>query len=213
MRIHDISVAIEPDMVTYPGDAGVALEAVARMSDGGVADVSALTLGTHTGTHVDPPSHFIPGGMTVDEIPLDQLVGPCIVVDARSETKCITRAFLNRSQLPDGVERVLFRTRNSALWAKNGFARDFVYIEPDAARWLAERNVRVVGIDYLSVERFGFDHPETHTTLLGAGTIIIEGLDLSRIEPGPYTLVCLPLKVVGGDGAPARVALIEADPT
>lgn len=209
MRIYDVSVPVHPAMVIYPGDAGVSVTPVARMDRGDVADVSALSFGTHTGTHIDPPSHFIPGGETIDQIPLEVMVGPCIVVDAEACGAAITRAFLQEVTIPTGTERLLFKTRNSTLWKSSAFAKDFVYIDADAACWLVEQGARLVGIDYLSVEQFGFDKPETHTTLLGAGVVVVEGLDLSQIPPGRYTLLCLPLNLKGGDGAPARVILVD----
>ena len=210
MKIHDVSVPISPDLPVYPGDAGVVLTPVARMAQGGVADVSLLSLGTHTGTHVDPPGHFIPGGATGAHLSLEVLVGPAWVADVCGH-RVISREVLERIDLPAGVERLLFKTDNSHLWARPGFAEDFVYIDGGAAQWLVDRGVKLVGIDYLSVEQFGFDRPVAHRTLLGAGVIIIEGLDLRAIKQGPYTLACLPIKIAGGDGAPARVVLIEGE--
>ncbi|MBI4498320.1 MAG: cyclase family protein [Chloroflexi bacterium] len=210
MKIHDISVPISAELPVYPGDAGVSLTPVARMAQGAVADVSLLSLGTHTGTHVDPPGHFLPGGATVDALPLEVLIGPAWVADARG-LPTITRPVVEQLDIPVGAQRVLFRTDNSELWERREFVKDFVYLEGDAARWLVERGVRLVGIDYLSVERFGFDRPEAHLTLLGAGVVILEGLDLRAVRQGPYTLLALPLKIQGGDGAPARVVLLEGE--
>lgn len=209
VKIYDVSVPISPELPVYPGDSGVEITPVARMAQGALADVSRLSLGTHTGTHVDPPGHFILGGAMVDSLPLDVLIGPAWVADTRGH-RAITREVLERLDIPQGVLRVLFLTDNSALWdQRHEFARDFVYLKGDAAQHLVDRGMQLVGIDYLSVEQFGSDRPVTHLTLLGAGVVIIEGLDLREIRPGRYTLVCLPLKIAGGDGAPARVVLIE----
>ncbi|MCX6024602.1 MAG: cyclase family protein [Chloroflexi bacterium] len=209
MRIYDVTVPIRAEMPVYPGDAPVQIIPVARFSKGDIAEVSELRLGTHTGTHVDPPGHFVPGGAMADRLPLEVMLGECLVVDARGVTGAISVAFLEGAGIPAGAQRLLFLTSNSALWASPEFARDFVYIAPDAARWLVERGVRLVGVDYLSVEQFGFDRPDTHTTLLGAGVVVIEGLNLTEVPPGAYTLLCLPLRLADGDGAPARVVLVE----
>ena len=136
---------------------------------------------------------------------------PAWVADARGH-RVITRAVLERLDIPQRALRLLLHTDNSALWDKSQeFVRDFVYLDGDAARWLVERGLRLVGNDYLSVEKFGAERPVTHLTLLGAGVVILEGLDLREVAQGAYTLVCLPLKITGGDGAPARVVLIEGN--
>lgn len=211
MKIYDISVPISAALPVYPGDAGIAITPVLRMSEGGAADVSLLSLGTHTGTHVDPPGHFIPGGALADTLSLETMIGPAWVADA-SGHPAITGAVLERLKIPAGVERLVLRTDNSELWDRPGFAEDFVYIDGEAAQLLVGRGVRLVGIDYLSVEKFGAGRPEAHHALLGAGVIIVEGLDLREVEQGQYTLLCLPLKIKDGDGAPARVVLIRPEP-
>ncbi|MEP7339105.1 MAG: cyclase family protein, partial [Acidobacteriota bacterium] len=178
---------------------------------GDIANVTRLCCSTHIGTHVDPPSHFIAGAATLDELPLDVLIGTARVVDV-GNVMAIDAATLAACDLA-GAERVLFKTRNSGFWPPTGpdaqFHEDFVYIEPEAARLLVERGVRLVGIDYLSVEKFNFTEPATHWTLLGAGVVIVEGLALRDVPPGDYELICLPLKIKDGDGAPARVILRE----
>ena len=176
---------------------------------GDLYTVSRLDLGAHTGTHVDAPAHFVPGGAGVDRLDLDLLVGPAWVVHV-PEAGVLTPEVLEGLSIPSGTERLLFRTRNSDRWAggEQGFWEDYVGVTDAGARWLVSRGVRLVGIDYLSVSTYT-DLVPPHQTLLGAGVIIVEGLNLSAIEPGPYRLVCLPLKLVGGDGAPARTILIE----
>ncbi|MBI5300941.1 MAG: cyclase family protein [Chloroflexi bacterium] len=209
MKIYDISIPMTPTMPTYPGDPTVSIEPVLRIAHGDNANVSRLTFGNHTGTHVDPPVHFIPGGKTVDQLDLNTLVGSARVVDLTRVKKIITAADLERARIPRRVTRVLFKTRNSAMWRRAGFQKDFIALAPDAAVWLVARGVKLVGIDYLSVEAFGVPEPATHRTLLGAGVIAVEGLNLSGITAGTYKLVCLPINVQGGDGSPARAILIE----
>jgi arylformamidase len=206
MIIHDITVPISPELPVYPGDPAVEVTPLMTLAAGDVAAVSRLCCGTHTGTHIDPPAHFIPGGLTVDQLPLDLLVGPCRVLDAGA-LQVITAEWLARQPL-DGVSRLLFKTSNSALWHRErSFHPNYVYVDPRAARLLVECGIRLVGIDYLSIEKFDFDRPETHLTLLGSGVIIVEGLDLTTVQPGDYELICLPLRIQAGDGSPARVIL------
>ncbi len=207
MRIYDISRRLTPDMATYPGEPGPAITPLKAMSAGDSANVSQLALGVHTGTHVDAPVHFIPGGAGIDAVPLDALCGPARVV-AIAHPRAVTVAELAELNL-SGVERVLFQTRNSALRDTRVFREDFVYIDPDAAGWLVACGVRLAGIDYLSVEAFGAPHPRTHRALLTAGVVVVEGLDLHGIRPGEYELYCLPLALTGADGAPARAVLVE----
>lgn len=211
MKLYDITVPISPLLPVYPGDPPIQLEQVMSLDRGDIANVSRLACGTHIGTHVDPPSHFIAGAATLDELPLETLIGPARVVDV-GEASAIDAAVLQGCDL-DGVRRVLFKTRNSSFWPPSEgdrqFHEDFVYIEADAARELVRRGVRLVGIDYLSVEKFNFEEPTTHLELLGAGIVIVEGMALRDVPPGDYELVCLPLKIKKGDGAPARVVLRE----
>ena len=194
MGMIDISVTIRAAMPTYPGDPGVAIELAKSMDRGDPANVSRLDLGAHTGTHVDAPRHFLPGGAGADELALELFVGPCVVADAGRLDAPV--------DLPPGTERVLLKTPNSALWDRDEFAPEFVRLDGGGARALVERGVRCVGIDYLSV-----GDPEAHRALLGAGVGVIEGLDLRAVEPGAYFLACLPLKIAGCDGAPARALL------
>jgi arylformamidase len=204
MKIYDVSVPVSPGMHVYPGDPKVSVEMTAEISKGDVANVSFLKFGTHTGTHIDAPSHFIDGTMTVDQIPLNLLIGRARVVEISSVA--ITREALEEVDMAEDA-RVLFKTRNSYLWREPEFVRDFVHLTKDAAELLVENGIKVVGIDYLSVEKYNFESPEVHRILLGSGAVIIEGLNLSEVEPGDYELICLPMKIEGGDGAPARVVL------
>lgn len=202
----DVSVPIREGMPTYPGDPPVHIELASSIADGANANVSRLEMSSHTGTHVDAPAHFIPGGPGVDALPLDALIGPAYVVDARSLRGPIDAAALHRLGIPDGETRLIFRTRNSDLWERSAFSADFIGLDAAAAATLVGRGVRLVGIDYLSIAPEGAPEP-THVELLAAGIVILEGLDLRSVPPGPYELVCLPLRVVGADGAPARAAL------
>ncbi len=204
MKIYDVSVPIRPQMPVYPGDPAVDIERTMQIANGDVANVSRLSFGAHTGTHVDAPRHFIEGAMSIDEIPLNLLVGRARVVEVSATV--ITPDVLGEFDFTEDA-RVLFKTRNSYLWSDPEFSKDFVYFTKEAAELLVEHGVKVVGIDYLSVEKYNFDVPHVHRTLLGNGTIIIEGLDLREVEAGDYEMICLPLRIEGGDGAPARVVL------
>jgi arylformamidase len=207
MRIYDITRTLVPGMATWPGEPGPELTLIKEMAAGQPADVTHLSLGVHTGTHVDAPRHFIPGGAGVEALSLTALIGPARVVSIEHDG-AIQVTELERLGV-DGVERVLFRTRNSDEWSDAEFKEDFVYLEPEAARWLAGHGTRLVGVDYLSVESFAAGEPLTHRTLLEAGIVIVEGLDLREIDPGDYILSCLPLKLAGADGAPARAVLMR----
>ena len=198
MEIFDVSVPIHAGMVTYPGDPEVRTERAAAISEGDAANLTRLDFGVHSGTHVDAPVHFIEGGAGAESLPLDVFLGPCVVVEVPDLSRESVAA------APDGVERVLFKTPNSELWARDEFTDDFVKLDGEAARALVERGVRLVGIDYLSI-----GDEEAHRVLLGAGVVAVEGLDLREVEPGQYRLVCAPLKLVGAEGAPARVLLLR----
>lgn len=209
-RIIDISLPIGPDLPTWPGDPGIRIEPRARLEQGDPANVSELHLGSHTGTHVDPPVHFISGERSVDRLDLDAFFGPAEVVDLR-DADAIGPAELDASALSDGTERLLCRTRNSELWSRLPirFPEDYVAVTPGGARWLVDFGIRLVGVDFLSVEKDGPPDFPVHRTLLGGGSIILEGLDLSEVAAGTYTLACFPLRIRDGDGAPARAVLIE----
>ncbi len=200
-EIIDVSVALSPSTVTWENESIPVIERVSSIEAGDGFNLSRLAFGVHTGTHVDAPLHFIDGAGSVESLPLDALIGPALVVDARNVGEEIDAAFIERS-LPEGCDRVLFATRNSELWDEASYQSDFVRISPPAASLLVERGVRLVGIDYLSI-----GGPETHRELLSHGVVLLEGLDLSGIGAGRYRLICLPLNIVGADGAPARAVL------
>ncbi len=201
----DVSVPLAPGLPTYPGNPIFELEAVKRIADGGSSNVSRLVLGTHTGTHIDAPRHFIDDGDGVDELALDLLIGRTRVVDVPKRGP-ITAADLAAAGLREDL-RVLLKTPNSSLWNSTGFHEDYAHLAAGGARYLVEQGVKVIGIDYLSIEQFKSAGAPAHRTLLSNGVIIIEGLNLSEAEPGMYEMYCLPLRVAGGDGAPARVVL------
>lgn len=202
----DISVPLRTGMVHWPGDPGVDIRRVQDMDRGDGNNVSHLSMGAHTGTHMDAPLHFLPSAPAIDQLPLEATVGHARVISIE-DPKTITVDELVKYDIAEG-ERLLFHTRNSErCWRSEEFVRDFVYITEEAARYLAERSVRAVGVDYLSVGGFDADGPRIHRILLEAGIWIIEGLDLSAASPGDYELVCLPLKITGADGAPARAII------
>ena len=206
MKIYDISVPIAPgETPVYPGDPGIEVASWMAIARGDPADVSALSLGAHTGTHVDAPAHFIEGAPGVTSLPLDALVGEARVVAVPSDARAVEESHVREAAL-GGCPRVLFKTRNSAFWEdpRGRFREDFTYIAPAAARALVSRGVRLVGIDYLSI-----GDEEAHRVLLGAGVVAIEGLDLREVDPGEYRLVCASLKLEGAEGAPARVLLLR----
>lgn len=209
MTIHDITLTITPGLPVWPGDPPVRLSQPAHLERGDLCTITRLDISAHTGTHLDAPAHFIPGGATVERLDLDALIGPALVVDARGQGD-LTAEVLQGLAIPPGVQRLLLRTDNSALWQRGEapFTEDFVAIAPSGAAWLVERGVRLVGIDYLSVAPFD-DPAPTHQILLRAGVIAVEGLDLRAIEPGAYQLICLPIKIGGADGAPCRAVLVD----
>jgi arylformamidase len=208
MRTYDITLTITPDMIVWPGDPKVSIQRTSSMDSGDNANVSQISMSCHTGTHVDAPHHFLNNGKTVEDLSLDLLVGRAYVLYL-PEVSQITASDLRYAEIPPRTRRLLFKTRNSELW-KNGhreFKPDFVALSVDAAEWLVDRNVRLVGIDYLSIAPYNLGSP-VHTILLDAGVVVIEGLDLSKVSPGRYTLHCLPLKLGGADGAPTRCVLV-----
>jgi arylformamidase len=206
MKIYDVTVAISNDLPVYPGDPAINITRTQSLEKGDVARVSHLSFSTHIGTHIDPPSHFVMDGIPLDRVPLEILIGPARVIDV-GNVESIDTSALERADL-NGVTRVIFKTRNSRFWRESQvFREDFVYLETEAAELLVKRGVQLVGIDYLSIEKFNFDRPTTHWTLLGNNVVIVEGLDLNEVSPGDYELICLPLKIKDGDGGPARVVL------
>ena len=209
MTIFDITIPISPEIPVWPGDPAVVLEKVSSMDAGDHDNVSRLACGVHTGTHVDAPHHFLNDHRTVEMLSLDVLIGPIEVIQISEDVDLITADILETATFPAMTERLLIKTRNSRLWEsnKNEFAKDFVGISVDGAEWLVRRGVKLIGIDYLSVAPYKQSIP-THRALLKPGIIILEGVDLHTVTPGHYMLYCLPLKLVGSDGAPARAILI-----
>jgi arylformamidase len=211
MTIYDISLTISPSLPIWPGDPPLELEQFESMDKGGHNNITRMSSCVHIGTHVDAPRHFLNDGHTVEQLSLDVLTGPCYVVQLPDGIEAITAEVLERTELTSEMKRVLFGTRNSHLWAKgeSEFQTDFVAITEDGAEWLVERGVKLVGVDYLSVAPYGDSIP-THTILLKAGVVLVEGLNLSKVMRGFYDLYCLPLKIAGSDGAPARAILVQS---
>ena len=202
----DISVPLYTGMVHWPDNPAVRIERMLDLARGEAANVSVIELGAHTGTHMDAPRHFYADGAGLDEMPLDAALGPARVIRI-AHPQAILPAELEAHNLQAG-ERVLFRTQNSEhCWNTDQFVEDFVYISAAAAQFLVDRQVRTVGVDYISVGGYVYDGVETHQILLGAGLWLIEGLNLAAVAPGAYELICLPLRVVGANGAPARAIL------
>ncbi len=207
MTIYDISLTISEDFPTWPGDPPIELKMISQIDKGDLANVTHLSAPVHMGTHVDAPDHFLNNGNTVVDIPLDYLVGPVLVLEVPSP-EVITAGDLDALKIPESTRRIIFKTSNSDYWKEetHAFQKEFVALSADAAARLVELGVNVVGVDYLSVAAYN-DPVPTHKILLEAGVLIIEGLDLSRVSAGKYRLYCLPLKIAGSDGAPARVLL------
>lgn len=206
----DITAPIDPQKIPiYPGDAPAKLDFLQHMDRGGKLTLSAFSMGAHTGTHVDAPMHFIKGGASLDQIPLDTFIGPVRVVDCSPEALSIDAKELNKHDWK-GAKRIFFRTRNSrqGFMTDPVFHKDFTYLAPDAAQLLAEAGVVLVGVDYISAEQFGAPEPQTHRALLGRGIPIIEGVFLQDVKPGDYDLMLLPMRVIGHEAASAR-ALIK----
>jgi arylformamidase len=202
----DISVPIFSGMVHWPDNPPIQVEFVMSIEKGDSCYVSNLAFGAHTGTHMDAPLHFIEHGKTIDQMPFDATVGKARVI-AIQDPESIKVAELEQHAIQAG-ERILFKTRNSTeAWQSATFVKDFVFIEPETARYLAERQVQTVGVDYLSVGSFLRGAAETHRGLLGGGIWVIEGLNLAQVEPGDYELLCLPLRLQGAEGGPARAIL------
>ena len=208
MKLIDISVPLDARLPSYPGNAPVELAAVKRVARGDSSNVSTLHMSVHGGTHVDAPRHFFDEGGDTDGLPLDLLCGRARVIEVTSRT-AITAADLARVNLTEDV-RLLIKTHNSRLWGDATFHPDYVGVSESAAKHLVDHGVKVVGVDYLSVEPFRTPGAPTHHILLGAGTIVIEGLNLRDVTPGVYDMYCLPLRLVGSDGAPARVVLRQS---
>src|ERR1700752_4074630 len=210
MPIYDVTVPVSNELPTWPSDPGVEITAWRSFSAGDGVNVSLLNLGAHTGTHVDAPAHFIEGAAKVESLSLDALIGEALVIEVPEEFHAIDEEFVQQHYVP-GTERLLFKTRNSAFWSETNpqFHTDFTYLDLPTASWLAEQGIKLVGIDYLSIEKYTSVRHDTHLALLSRGVVILEGLNLTGIAAGQYELICLPLRLRSnkGDGAPARVVL------
>ncbi len=205
----DISVPLKDGMVHWPGDPEIKIHNIKDMRKGDRATVAHLSMGSHTGTHMDAPAHFILNTKTIDQMPLDSTVGLARVIEIK-DPESIKIEELKKHKIKKG-DRILFKTKNSALcWNTNDFVKDFVYISDDAGHWLGEIGVKCVGVDYLSVGSFRKGGHEIHKALLSKNVWIIEGLNLSKVKPGKYDLACLPLRIMNGDGSPARAILRKA---
>ena len=209
----DISVPLRNAMVHWPGDPAVRIKRVLDVERGDSYTLSQISMGTHTGTHIDAPLHFIRHGTGIDKMPINTAIGRARVIEIQ-DRKSIKPKELKHHRIRRG-ERILLKTENSSMRRRqtNTFIEDFVFLSDKAALFLAERRVRVVGIDYLSVGGFKHDGSYVHEKLLGGNVWIIEGLDLSAVSPGSYDLICLPLRIDQGDGAPARAILRPAKTT
>ena len=208
MTIYDISLTISPKLPVWPGDPAIHLKQAGNMDNGDPCNVTHISMSVHSGTHVDAPHHFLNDNRTVEDLDLNVLTGKAFVIEISCEVNEITNEVLNSASIPIGVERLLIKTRNSEIWSRNekGFIEDFVAINSDGAEWLVQNGIKLVGVDYLSVAPYG-EGVETHRILLSAGIIALEGLNLSNVTGGYYELYCLPIKIDGSDGAPARAIL------
>jgi arylformamidase len=206
-RIYDISVPIRSGGLVYPGNPEIGIALQQAVAKGAGANVSTIRFGSHTGTHADAARHFFDDGQTVDKIPLERLIGPALLLSFPDDVRSVGAAELRAHDIK-GQTRILLRTRNSAFLSQKEFVKDYTYLAPDGAQYLVDQGVELVGIDYLSIEQFHSGHHLTHRTLLERSVVIVEGLDLSVPPPGEYQFICLPLRIEGCDGAPARAVLI-----
>jgi len=205
MKFIDVSVPLDANLPTYPGNTPYSLEAIKRIKDGASSNVSTMHLSVHSGTHVDAPRHFFDEGPGVEALPLDLLCGRARVIELTTR-RAITADELAAHPLVEDV-RVLIKTHNSRLWGSPAFQTDFIGVTESGAKYLVEHGIKVVGVDYLSVEEFKAPGAPAHHALLGGGVVVIEGLNLRDVDAGVYEMFCLPLPAVGSDGAPARVVL------
>jgi arylformamidase len=205
MRLIDVSVPLDAQLPTYPHNTPFSLEPIKRIARGDSSNVSTLHMSAHTGTHVDAPRHFFDQGAGTESLALELLIGRARVIEIDSRAG-IAAEDLAPLDLSDDI-RVLIKTHNSRLWGSPEFHQDYVGVTESGAKYLVEHGIKLVGVDYLSVEKFHNPGAPAHHVLLGAGTIVIEGLNLHDVDPGVYEMFCLPLRVVGSDGAPARVVL------
>jgi len=209
MSIIDITLPLTPQSVVWPGDPPITVQRVASIAAGDMANVTRIALSAHTGTHLDAPAHFLRDGAGVETLPLDVLIGPAVVI-ALMDVEAVTAAVLADAPIPPGTRRLLLKTGNSARWeaGETTFSEQFVAITADGAQWCVDHGIQLVGVDYLSVAPF--DEPvDCHQILLRSGIVPVEGLNLSKVSPGTYQLICLPLLIPGSDGAPVRAVLLS----
>jgi arylformamidase len=208
MKIFDITVALHNGIPSWPGGPGFKLTQVSDMDKGAMCNGSQIACDVHIGTHVDAPWHFVKGAETIEQLDLNKLIGPCLVAKVSDSEARVTAKVLENLDLPAGVKRLLLKTRNSSKRAleNSHFDQDFVALTEDASQWLVNRGIELIGIDYLSIQLFG-DKARTHNILLEAKMVIVEGVNLVNVPQGEYELICLPMKLAGSDGAPARVIL------
>lgn len=205
----DITLPIDSSFPTWPGDPDVILMPDATVANEGF-NTSKMCFGTHTGTHVDAPWHYLQEGRRLEDIPIEHWSGPCYVARIPDHIGLITSSDLREANIPAGTTHLLLRTKNSSFWERPrpwSFTHEFVGIDADAAQWIVDRGIQLVGIDYLSIGPFVEPDHATHLTLLGNDILILEGLDLRAVDAGPYQLICLPMRIMCGDGAPARAIL------
>ena len=210
MKVYDISLTLSNEIPVWPGDRGLEFKKLLEMSKGEMCNVTGIKMTAHTGTHVDAPCHFVDGAASSETIPLKNLIGPALVVEAL-DADLITKDVLESLEIPPKTERLLIKTRNSNEWVNKSckFKEDYVAVSKDGAEFLVERGVKLIGVDYLSVAPF-HDLIPTHEILLKNEMIVLEGINLSEVPKGSYTLYCLPLKIKGSDGAPARAILVQS---
>lgn len=209
-KFYDISLTITPALPVWPGDPTIVLERVNKIEEGANSNVSRLIMGVHAGTHVDAPVHFLPGTKGVEELALEVLIGPAQVIQLPDSVDVVTSDVLEDAGIADETIRLLVKTRNSALWQEKTpiFHKDFVAIDASGSEFLVKRGIKLIGVDYLSVAPYKKSRP-THQILLQSGVVILEGVNLSKVPPGEYELICLPIKLGGSDGAPARAVLMS----
>jgi len=205
----DISVSLNADMPIWPGSVGIQISRQKSIDNGDEVNNSILKCDVHVGTHIDAPLHFVSDGKSVDQLELDALMGPAYVIYL-PDVDAISKKILVDLNIPDPVQRILFRTRNSELWEKkpHEFVKTYVGLTPDAAQWIVDNGICLVGIDYLSIQCYDSDS-DTHKILLNSGVVIVEGLNLANVQPGLYEFICLPIKLTGSEGAPARAVLVK----
>lgn len=209
MQIIDVSVPLRNGMHFWEGDPEPQITRLEDFERGDAWTTTHVSFAAHIGTHIDAPLHRVRGGNTVDQLDLNTLIGTAYVIDLTDVPTAITAGDLERAKAPPGAKRLLFKTRNDKVWEREGFQKDFVALSGDGARWCVDHNIRLVGMDYISADVFLTDAAPAHDALLQAGVVIVEGLMLKDVAAGSYTLICLPIKLAGADGAPARAVLVS----